>query len=192
MARNPAKLFPQDYVLKALVLPFVPDFIKPNHVTVMRFVLTPLVVYLLAIGNLTFGVPLFILAAFTDMLDGSLARVRQQITPWGIVFDPVADKLLVGLVMLVFALHYYNLLVVLAAILFDLLPLASWALRAKANRGLMMANLWGKSKMFLQVTSIVVLLLAVLLHLPVLITTGQIILIVATVLGAIAAITYSL
>ncbi len=192
MARNPAKLFPQDYVLKALILPFIPAFIKPNHVTMLRFAMTPVVVYLLAIGNLTFGVPLFILTASTDMLDGSLARVRKQITPWGILFDPVADKLLVGLVILVFALRYFNPLVVAAAIFCDLLPLITWGLRTKANRGVMMANLWGKSKLCLQILSLTLLLLAILLQIPVLIVVGQWTLVVATVLGAIAAMTYSL
>ncbi len=192
MARNPAKLFPQDYVLRAVLLPFIPDFIKPNHVTALRLVLTPVVVYLLATNNLTFGVPLFIFTAFTDMVDGSLARVRKEITPWGILFDPVADKLLVGLVVLVFALRYYNWMVVLTAVAFDLLPLTIWLLRAKANRAMMMANLWGKSKLFLQMASIGLLLLAILLRLPGLIIVGQIVLVIATVLGAIAAVTYSL
>lgn len=192
MARNPTKLFPQDYVLRALVLPFIPNFIKPNHVTALRLILTPVVVYLLATNNLMIGVPLFIFTAWTDMLDGSMARVRKQITPWGILFDPVADKLLVGLVVLVFALRYYFWIVVLAAILFDLLPLAIWFVRAKANRGMMMANMWGKSKLCLQILSLIFLMLAILLQVPDLIVAGQITLVIATVLGAIAAVTYSL
>lgn len=192
MARNPAKLFPQDYVLRALVLPFIPDFVRPNHVTVLRFVLTPVVVYLLGTNNLTFGVPLFILTALTDMLDGSLARVRKQITPWGIVFDPVADRLLIGSVILVVALRYFDPIVVAAAIGCDLLPFIFWGLRARTNKAVMMANLWGKSKLCLQVLSITLLLLAILLQIPAFILIGQWTLVVATILGAIAALTYSL
>lgn len=192
MARNPAKLFPQDYVVRAVVLPFIPEFVKPNHITVARFVLTPVVVYLLASNNLILGVPLFIATALTDLLDGSLARLRHQITPWGIIFDPVADKVLVGLVVLVFALRYFSPWLVAAAIFFDLLPLILWLARARANRAIMMANLWGKSKLFLQMIAIGLLLLALLLQLPLLVDVAQITLLVATILGAIAALTYSL
>lgn len=39
---------------------------------------------------------LFVAAALTDRLDGYLARSRGQITPLGVVLDPIADKLLIG------------------------------------------------------------------------------------------------
>lgn len=192
MPRDPSKLFPHDHVLRTVVLPLIPSAVHPNHITVLRMVLTPLVVYLLAIDNLTFGVPLFIFASFTDMVDGSLARVRKQISPWGILFDPIADKLLIGLVVLVFALRYFHPVIVLAAILFDLLPLAIWLVRAKHDRGVMMANLWGKGKMTLQFCSLTLLLLGLMLQVPVLVDAGEIVLVAATMLAAVATVTYSL
>lgn len=192
MSRDPYKLYPHDYVLRAVVLPLVPHFVKPNHITVVRMVLTPVVLYLLATNNLVYGVPLFIIASFTDMLDGSIARVRKQITPWGILFDPVADKLLIGLVALVFALRYFHPIVVITAVVFDLVPLAIWTLRARKDRGIMMANTWGKGKMVLQFLSITALLLAVTLQLDGLADVGEWLLVLATVFAAIATITYSL
>lgn len=192
MSRDPYKLYPHDYILRAVVLPLVPHFVKPNHVTVVRMVLTPVVLYLLASNNLVFGVPLFIIASFTDMLDGCIARVRKQITPWGILFDPVADKLLIGLVALVFALKYFHPIVVIAAVVFDLVPLAIWTLRAQKNRGIMMANGWGKGKMLLQFLSITALLLAVALQVQGLVDVGEALLVLATAFAAIATITYSL
>lgn len=192
MSRDPYKLYPHDYMLRAVILPLVPHFVKPNHITVVRLVLTPIVLYLLATNNLVFGVPLFILASFTDMLDGSVARIRKQITPWGILFDPIADKLLIGLVALVFALKYYHPIVVITAVVFDLVPLAIWLLRARKDRGIMMANGWGKSKMVLQFVSITALLLAVTLQLEWLANLGEGILVLATAFAAIATITYSL
>lgn len=192
MSRDPYKLYPHDYILRAVILPLVPHFVKPNHITVVRLVLTPIVLYLLATNNLVFGVPLFILASFTDMLDGSVARIRKQITPWGILFDPIADKLLIGLVALVFALKYYHPIVVITAVVFDLVPLAIWLLRARKDRGIMMANGWGKGKMVLQFVSITALLLAVTLQLEWIANLGEGILVLATAFAAIATITYSL
>lgn len=183
---------PHDHILRYTILPFIPHSVKPNHITVSRMVLTPIVLYLLATNNLVFGVPLFVLAAATDLIDGSLARVRKQITPWGILFDPVADKLLIGLVALVFALRYYHPIIVIAAVAFDLLPLTVWLFRARQDRGIMMANLWGKSKMFLQFISITLLLLGVTLQITQLISVGEVLLVIATILAAIATVTYSL
>lgn len=192
MARDPSRLLPHDHLLRSTVLPFIPHAVKPNHITALRMVLTPVVLYLLANDSLVFGVPLFILAAATDLVDGSLARVRKQITPWGILFDPVADKLLIGLVALVFALRYYHPVLVVAAVAFDVLPLTIWLLRARKDRGIMMANIWGKSKMFLQFISLTLLLLGVTLGLGDMIRAGEIVMVLATILAAVATVTYSL
>lgn len=192
MARDPYKLFPHDYLLRATMLRVVPDFVKPNHLTMARLLLTPFVVYLLVTEQFVVGLPLFVLTAFTDALDGSLARTRRQITPWGIVFDPVADKLLIGLVAVAVAVKYFHPAVVAGAIFFDVLPLLVWMLRAKQQRGIMMANLWGKSKMIMQFLAVSSLLLGLALQLPVLVEAGEWLLIVAVALGAVAAITYSL
>jgi len=78
----------------------------PNQLTVARLGLTALFVALLStsmpfghtLAFLTFGV-----AAFTDFLDGHLARKHALITNFGKLMDPVADKVLMasGFVMLV-------------------------------------------------------------------------------------------
>lgn len=192
MPRNPYKLYPQDYVLRKTLLRLIPDVVMPNHITVLRMVLTPVVLYLLATDNLAWGVPLFVLTAFTDMVDGSLARVRGQITPWGILFDPIADKLLIGLVALTFALKYFHPIIVVTAVVFDLIPMTIWLLRAKGNRGVMMANTWGKTKMMLQFISLTLLLVGLALGVESLVVAGEYALILATGFAAVATITYSL
>ena len=88
--RDPAKLYPHDYVMKSLVLPLVPKWVTPNYVTALRFLLTPFVVWGLAVGQYEWAIPFFMFTAFTDMVDGSLARARKQITEWGTLFDPIA------------------------------------------------------------------------------------------------------
>jgi CDP-diacylglycerol---glycerol-3-phosphate 3-phosphatidyltransferase len=76
----------------------------PNTLTLGRMFLVPLLVVVLLTefeGRAVFGVPrelaaagIFALASITDWLDGYLARRRQQITWFGQVMDPIADKLL--------------------------------------------------------------------------------------------------
>lgn len=72
-----------------------------NAVTVLRIALVPLVVgALLAAdqdGALRWvAVVAFVLAAASDRLDGWLARRLDQVTDWGKLVDPIADKLLIG------------------------------------------------------------------------------------------------
>ncbi len=69
----------------------------PNKLTVSRLVLT--VFFLLAIFNNfpfsnTIALSLFVIASFTDMLDGQIARSRKLITNFGTLMDPLADKIL--------------------------------------------------------------------------------------------------
>ncbi len=73
-----------------------------NIITVIRILLVPVFVWLLAADNGEHGIirwvaaGLFILAIATDGIDGALARGRNLITDVGIILDPIADKLLTG------------------------------------------------------------------------------------------------
>ncbi len=189
--RDLTKLYPHDYVMKAVILPFIPKFVHPNHITVLRFLLTPVVMWLLFTEQYVWGVPLFILAAATDALDGSVARVRKQVTPWGIFFDPVADKLLIGSVALLVALQYFHPVIVFIALTFDILPSLRWASTRYVGT-IMAANVWGKIKMFLQFSSLTLLLLGIVFQLPILIEIGEMVLLLSLVFAGVAVITYSL
>jgi CDP-diacylglycerol--glycerol-3-phosphate 3-phosphatidyltransferase len=85
----------------ALRLSTVPVLNLPNSLTMGRLLVVPVfAVLLLTAGNdadvrvLLWG--LFTLACLTDVLDGRLARSRGQVTGFGIMADPIADKALVG------------------------------------------------------------------------------------------------
>src|SRR2546429_8806504 len=76
----------------------------PNSLTVTRIFLVPLLVVVLLTkfeGRMILGVRkelvgavIFGLASLTDWADGYLARRRKQVTAFGQVIDPLADKLL--------------------------------------------------------------------------------------------------
>ncbi|MFA5946958.1 MAG: CDP-alcohol phosphatidyltransferase family protein [Patescibacteria group bacterium] len=185
------KLYPHDKVMKALVLPFVPAFVKPNYVTAFRLLFTPVIFYLFMKGYFTLAVPAFIFAAFTDALDGSLARVRNQITPWGIFFDPLADKLLIGGTALLVAINYYHPIIIILALVLDVMPSILWA-STKRGMVVMMANWWGKTKMILQVLSMTVLLIGIMTNNPGMISFGEVTLGISLVFAFIAVVTYSL
>lgn len=82
-----------------------------NKLTIFRIILVPviLLIPLLNLQGELWGIPLtyliidliFILASLTDKLDGYIARSRNQITTFGKFLDPIADKILVIVAMLI-------------------------------------------------------------------------------------------
>jgi len=70
-----------------------------NAITVARILLIPVFVVLL-VSDIPYGqylaIAVFAVAAFTDKLDGYVARSRGQITTLGQFLDPLADKLLIS------------------------------------------------------------------------------------------------
>ncbi|MBW1689313.1 MAG: CDP-diacylglycerol--glycerol-3-phosphate 3-phosphatidyltransferase [Deltaproteobacteria bacterium] len=75
----------------------------PNTLSIMRLVLIPAVMTCLyfpgRLGSFLAAV-FFAAAAFTDLLDGFLARRYKTVTPVGKFLDPLADKLLVSVTMI--------------------------------------------------------------------------------------------
>lgn len=69
----------------------------PNKITVFRLFLIPVFVALYSLGDLgwLYAGLVFVLASFTDFLDGYLARKYGLTSTFGAFLDPVADKILV-------------------------------------------------------------------------------------------------
>ena len=67
----------------------------PNKLTMLRIILIPVFIVLLLNGHWYLSGIVFLVASFTDMLDGKIARKYNLITNFGKIMDPLADKLLV-------------------------------------------------------------------------------------------------
>lgn len=71
-------------------------FTASNVISLLRLILTAPVAYLIYIEEPWWAFALCWFAAFTDWLDGYVARATNTVSEWGKVIDPVADKVLVG------------------------------------------------------------------------------------------------
>lgn len=144
----------------------------PNFLTLLRIFFVPLLVAVLVqqneeydFGGARFSGPIvalwiFLAAAFTDLLDGYLARRWKQITTVGTLLDPIADKLLISaaLISLVQTQHVPAWL----AILLVGREFAISGLRtiAAASGYTIKANDLGKTKMVFQVIAIALVILS--------------------------------
>lgn len=68
----------------------------PNLLTLLRICLMPFLVVAILEARFNVALMLFVIAGFTDALDGLLARWLKQKTTLGQYLDPVADKLLLS------------------------------------------------------------------------------------------------
>ncbi|KJV81578.1 CDP-diacylglycerol--glycerol-3-phosphate 3-phosphatidyltransferase [Rickettsia hoogstraalii] len=75
----------------------------PNYLTIARIMVIPVIILAFYINNSLarkLGALLFVLASITDFFDGYIARKYNLVTSFGKMFDPIADKLLVGCVII--------------------------------------------------------------------------------------------
>jgi CDP-diacylglycerol--glycerol-3-phosphate 3-phosphatidyltransferase len=137
----------------------VSAFNVPNFLTTIRIVVVPILAWLLfkesaeTDANRIIAGTIFIVAALTDIADGTIARRWNLITNFGKIFDPIADKALIGVALI--GLSYLNLLdwwftwVILARELFVTF-LRFWVI----NKGVIPASRGGKLKTITQIVAI--------------------------------------
>lgn len=170
------EVHPHDHFLDNTVLRLLPKAITPNKISLFRIFATPFVFLLILFGHYNIGVVAFALVAFTDAMDGSLARTKNKITKFGMLIDPLADKLLVGSMVLLLVFRYLDFWLGIAVLGIEIVfILTAYVYRVKFKT-VRMANLWGKIKMFLQVLSICVVLVALVFENPLLLNVASLIL----------------
>jgi len=134
----------------------------PNSITILRILLIPVFVWLYTepgSDRALAAALVFSAAAFTDFLDGYLARRSGQITNLGKLLDPVADKLLVasGLILLV---QYQRVAVWVAIVMIARELIVTGARAVAAKEGCIVpADSLGKLKVVGQIGGILFLIL---------------------------------
>ena len=146
----------------------------PNIITLSRIGLIPVFVGLFYLQpNYLEGEPLawinnslvaiYVLISSTDFLDGLLARKLNQISDLGAFLDPVADKLMVCAALILLTDYYHTWLITIPSIIIISREILVSALREWMSEIGKRANIsvsWvGKSKTFMQMISILFLLL---------------------------------
>jgi cardiolipin synthase len=76
----------------------------PNQLTLLRMIFVPFIVIHLVSGRYLWALVVFVIAGFSDGLDGLLARMLHQQTVLGQYLDPIADKLLLSTMFLVLSI----------------------------------------------------------------------------------------
>ena len=139
----------------------------PNLLTSLRIALIPCLAvayYLPYQWSFFLAASLFALAAVTDWFDGYLARRLDQSTAFGAFLDPVADKLMVAVALIMLVETYADIFVTLPAAIIVGREIVISALREwmaeLGKRASVAVSMVGKLKTALQMASIFFMLLA--------------------------------
>jgi len=140
----------------------------PNMLTLTRIIMTPVIVYMVLIGEAWLALSLMVIAGITDMLDGAIARYFNLRTTVGGYLDPIADKImLISLFVTLFIVNQVPLFVFLAVIFRDLIIVLGAAIyEIVTHRLTMEPSLVSKATTFMQIIYVALLLLNMAVSIP--------------------------
>ncbi|GAB4167925.1 MAG: hypothetical protein Kow00108_00670 [Calditrichia bacterium] len=120
-------------------------FYLSNQLSLFRIVLTIPLAFALISKNLPIITILLIIGLSTDALDGYVARKKNQITELGKILDPLADKIIIG-VNLIVLIKYYGFPIGLAVIILgrDILILIGSLFISRKIKEVLPSNFTGK------------------------------------------------
>ena len=164
----------------------------PNKLTVLRVIMIPFFVFFLLLENGAnptwryLSAAIFIVASFTDLLDGKIARKYNLVTNFGKFMDPLADKLLVCSALLCL-IHLEQLPAWLVIIIISReFIISGFRLVASDNGVVIAASYWGKVKTVFQMISVILLIL----NIPALSLITQICVWIALILTVVSLVDY--
>ena len=179
-----------DKVLQRILLPLIPRFVTPNMVTWFRFITIPFIAYLFVQESYFAGLLLFVVSTFSDAVDGSLARTRNQVTDWGKMYDPAADKLLIGLAAFILVSKFLNWYLAATIIGVEFFLMVGAYYRKHFQGVPIEAEFSGKIKMVLQSLGVAAVLISVIFALPAFLIIAEYLLYLAIVFAIISLAVY--
>jgi CDP-diacylglycerol---glycerol-3-phosphate 3-phosphatidyltransferase len=143
---------------------FSPGMNLPNKLTVARFVLTAIFLVIFfnpfKLGN-SIALVVFISASLTDYFDGKIARRDKLITNFGILMDPLADKILICSAFIAFVGRDLMPAWMVVIIVGRELAITGLRLLAASKQRVMAAERYGKHKTISQIVAIISVLVLI-------------------------------
>ena len=140
----------KDEFLFTFIRPYWPKFITPNTISWIRVglgICLFIALFFFNYENKMFVVSIFLIGIITDFIDGPVARAHNQVTEFGKMLDPVADRILIVPIAF-YSLFKLEKWLFLAFIISELLAgLVSLFHRSKESTE---SNIFGKTKMVIQ------------------------------------------
>ena len=135
----------------------------PNMLTILRVILVPVfmlfMLYEFVPYSQIIGAVIFVLAFFTDWLDGYLARKNNQVTNFGKIMDPLADKMLVTAALVCLNVSGVVSAWVTVIILSREFIVSGIRISAASEGNVIAASMWGKAKTMWQFIALTLALL---------------------------------
>ena len=133
----------------------------PNKLTLLRVIMIPvfMVVYMYFNEYPIISAAIFALAFLTDMLDGYLARKNNQVSNFGKIMDPLADKVLVAAAMVLLTASGIINPWVTVLVLAREFAVSGIRIAAAAEGNVVAASVWGKIKTIWQFVAITLALI---------------------------------
>ena len=119
-----------------------------NAFSALRVVVVPPTLYFIWLGPefRWYVFWLVIVMVFSDILDGALARARNEVTEWGKIIDPIADKLAIDTIAALLVVQKGLPVWVAAAVIGrDILIVIGGVLMASRIKEVPSSNAWGKA-----------------------------------------------
>ncbi|MBR5155986.1 MAG: CDP-diacylglycerol--glycerol-3-phosphate 3-phosphatidyltransferase [Clostridia bacterium] len=133
----------------------------PNKLTMLRVIMVPIFIWAITSGFYIVSIIVFALASLTDQLDGYIARKNNQVTTFGKLMDPLADKILTISALICFleiGADFINSWVVMIIIARELIVTGIRQL-AMGENTVIAASQWGKAKTVSQMVAIIAVML---------------------------------
>ena len=130
----------------------------PNLISLSRIFLIFPIIFFIMINNIHLAILFFLIASFTDFLDGYFARYLDQESILGANLDLLADKIFVSSLLIFISFHFDNFIFLIMTILIIAREISIGTIRQYLletnNENKIKVNFLGKFKTFFQICSI--------------------------------------